>query len=57
MLARVELGYACFGIVIGQNDIVIESAPIGKWMIGKEVGLIIKWVDKKKGKLTIIDKK
>jgi len=47
---KIELPYVCFSIDI-EDGIVIDSAPIGKWMIGKNINEIIRWVEKKKGKI------
>jgi len=46
----IGLKYACFGITT-ENDIVIKSAPIGKWMIGKSISEIKKWILNKKGEI------
>lgn len=53
-LFQVKLPYACFGITVKDN-IVIQSAPIGKWMIGQEFYKVIRWVEKKKGVITNAD--
>lgn len=45
---RIVLSYACFGIRT-ENDIVIETAPIGSWMKGKHISKIIQWVFSKGG--------
>lgn len=46
----IGLKYATFGIRT-ENNIVKESAPIGKWMVGKNLEEIKKWVVKKQGKI------
>jgi hypothetical protein len=43
--------YACFGVVVSTNGIIIETAPIAKWMIGKHINEIKLWVNKKSGKI------
>jgi len=48
MLYIIDLPYANFGI-IADNDIVIRAAPIGDWMVGKNVAFISRWVNKKGG--------
>jgi hypothetical protein len=48
ILYQIWLSYAVFGIVV-QNDLVVEAAPIGKWMIGKNIEYVKKWVEKKHG--------
>jgi len=50
MLYQITLFYACFGIEICDN-VVINSAPIGKWMIGKKLKYIKKWVKLNNGKI------
>jgi len=49
MLVQIDIPYACFGITV-KHGVVIEAAPIGKWMIGKPWKDIKVWVNKKKGK-------
>lgn len=41
-LYQVDTGYACAGVVV-ENDIVMETAPIFKWMIGKDWSSVSKW--------------
>jgi hypothetical protein len=48
LLYYISLNYATFG-VFTENDIVIAAAPIGQWMIGKNIEYIRKWVENKKG--------
>ena len=33
----VDTGYACAVILVGDNDIILDTAPIFKWMIGKKL--------------------
>lgn len=47
-LYRVTLSYACFG-VIGKGGIVIEAAPIARWMEGKSIEAARSWVKSKHG--------
>lgn len=49
-LYRIELSYACYGIII-KHAIVVHSPPIAKWMVGKNISFIKEWVKKKKGKI------
>lgn len=44
----ISLSYATFGIETKDN-IITEAAPIAKWMIGKHIHEIEKWVLSKKG--------
>jgi len=48
-LYQVTLPYACFGILIDSSNIIRNSAPIGKWMIGKSLDYIESWVRRKNG--------
>lgn len=48
MLWRIVLPYAVFGIIVVDN-IIVNSAPIGKWMIGKTLDFIQTWVASKNG--------
>ena len=56
---RVELPYATFGIE-GQYDpvreelVVTHTAPIGRWMTGKPVYVVGKWVASKGGRIEIL---
>jgi hypothetical protein len=50
MLYQVDIGYACFGVEV-QDGKCINVAPIGKWMMGKSLDEITKWVINKKGKM------
>ena len=45
-LIRIDIDYACFGLVIKDNK-VVEAAPIARWCIGKDKDYIIKyWKDR-----------
>ena len=46
----INLSYACFGIIV-KNNKVVETAPIGKWMIKKDISFIVNWIKKKKGEI------
>lgn len=50
-LFQIDLPYACFGIEVKDNKKIINAAPIGKWMIGKDLHKITIWVAKKGGKI------
>jgi len=56
MLWRIVLPYAVFGVIV-KNDIVVDSAPIGKWMIGKTLNFIQLWVANKNGTILYTKKK
>lgn len=44
----IDIPYAFFGIIVHES-MVQEAAPIGRWMIGKRIGAIRKWVESKRG--------
>lgn len=44
----VSLPYATFGIEVSNNR-VVDAAPIGAWMIGKNTQFIREWITKKGG--------
>ena len=49
---RIELSYACFGIGVQDGKVIKkDTAPIGRWMIGKDLSFIHSWVQKKNGKI------
>ena len=45
----VDIKYACFGIIV--DHLVVETPPIAKWMLGKDINTIEKWVKTKNGTL------
>jgi hypothetical protein len=47
-LYQVTLPYACYGLVVA-DGIVIEAAPIARWMLGKKLVMMTRWVESKKG--------
>lgn len=49
-LYYIDIKYATFGI-LEENNIVKKSAPIGSWMIGKNIEFIKSWVKKKNGEI------
>lgn len=49
-LWQIDVGYACAGIVTW-GDVVKVAAPIFKWMIGKSILEIERWVKGKRGTL------
>jgi hypothetical protein len=49
-LYQVQLNYATFGLCT-VNNIITTVAPIGKWMIGKNITEIKNWIAYKKGRL------
>lgn len=42
MLIQIDTGYACAGIIV-ENGIVVITAPIFKWMKGKEWVKVKSW--------------
>ena len=53
MLYQIDVGYACAGVVT-HGDVVSESAPIFKWMIGKELKTVVTWVKNKGGTIILV---
>ena len=47
---RIELPYACFGVVVDKGKIV-EAAPIARWTIGKDAKAVFEYFKKTKGKV------
>lgn len=50
-LWQIDVGYACAGIEVGKNNWVQHTAPIFKWMTGKSISEIQRWVQRKNGTL------
>jgi len=48
---RIELPYAVFALEV-EDDRITYAAPIGRWMIGKNLTFIENWVSRKKGNIT-----
>ena len=48
MLVQVSTNYACAGIEISKQGIVVKTAPIFSWMKGKSIYEIKKWKQIKK---------
>ena len=52
---QVDVSYACFGIdVDNKTGMVVDAAPIGRWMIGKHYVDVRFWVESKRGKLNLV---
>jgi len=54
MLWRIVLPYAVFGVIV-KNNIIVDSAPIGKWMIGRTLDFIQLWIANKNGTMLYIE--
>ena len=52
-LHRVWLPYAVFGIVV-QGGYVRSAAPIGRWMVGKELVSVKSWAQGKGGDINFV---
>jgi hypothetical protein len=48
MLWQIKIPGACFG-VISEFGVVVQAAPIGKWMVGKSATSVAEWVVRKRG--------
>lgn len=56
-LYRVTLPYAVFGIIVNDQNIVMMTAPIGKWMRGKHlIRDIAPWIISKRGSVELNEK-
>lgn len=40
---RIETDYAVFAISVDANNIIIDAAPIGNWMVDKHLQDILNW--------------
>ena len=45
----IDLSYACAGIFVNDEGVVIQAAPIFGWMRGKRFAAVEKWVHDKHG--------
>lgn len=52
----IDTGYATFGIA-EKGGIIKITAPIGKWMIGKNIIFIKQWVKSKRGTIIKLEDK
>ena len=48
---RVVLAYAVFAIDVDEKGRVVEAAPIAKWMKGKTLNFVKKWIYSKGGEI------
>lgn len=55
-LIRVTLSYACFGIVVDQDGVITEAAPIAGWSIGKTLLEFDDWVKSKGGSIQVLSR-
>lgn len=51
MLYRCQTNYFCCGITTDEHGIVIEAAPIMKWVIGRHYSYVRSWLLSKSGKI------
>ena len=54
---RIELRYAVFGVKVhddGTRAYVVESAPIGHWMVGRDWHDVAGWVSRRGGTWTVL---
>lgn len=42
-LVRLDVGYACAGLIVDSRGIITEAAPIFKWAIGKRFADVRRW--------------
>lgn len=43
LLIQIDTGYACAGVIINEQGIVIDAAPIFSWMKGKSIHEVKQW--------------
>ena len=48
------LPYACGGVVLDKADRVTQAPPIFRWMVGKSLKEIERWVRSKKGSSLVL---
>lgn len=53
-LFRVELPRACYGLVTDCVGVVLEAAPIARWMLGKHYRECERWIKRKGGTVTLV---
>lgn len=53
---RVVVPYAVYAIQV-EGGVVIDAAPIARWMIGKDTRFIREWITKKGGTWEVLDAK
>jgi len=53
-LYRIEMTYMCAGVVTNDAGIVITTAPILKWTLGKNISQVEKWCRNHKAFISFI---
>ena len=53
-LYQIDVGYACFGVILGPAGRIVDAAPIGRWMIGKGKEVVARWVNSKRGSIEFV---
>jgi hypothetical protein len=48
-LWQVDVGYACGGIEVDEQNVVQNAAPIFRWMVGKQISVVQRWIEGKRG--------
>ena len=51
---RIVLSYAVYGIEVHAGK-VVDAAPMGEWMVGKNIEYIKRWVRRKGGTMEKVD--
>lgn len=47
----VNLPYACFALIIGPRELIVDAPPIANWCIGRTVTYVTNYYIKKGGKI------
>ena len=48
---RITFNNVCFGIIVDKDGIILRTAPIAQWAVGKHIDVFLRWVAKKNGKI------
>ena len=55
MWVRIELPYAVFGIKVDMLTLkIVDAAPVGRWMIGKDIETVDRWIRGKNGMAQVL---
>jgi hypothetical protein len=52
MLYHIDVGYACFGLIV-EDGIVVDAPPIARWTLTKKVEDVIMYYKRKGAKVII----
>ena len=53
----VDLPYANYGIVVDRfTGVILDAAPMGRWLIGKKASYAAQWAERKGGRIYYSEK-